>query len=203
MHIEKHICDNLLGTLMNWEGKSKDNENSRKDLKEMGIRHELHVKHLPNKKPYLPPACYSMSNVEKTSFLQVLKNLKVPDGYASNISRGVSLKYRKILNLKSHDGHILMQDILPIALRASMVSRSQSRVVKAVCDFCSFFKGLCAKVLVLNELEKLEHQVVQTLCELEQLFPPSFFTIMVHLSVHLISEAKLGGPVQYRWMYPI
>ncbi|GJT68551.1 hypothetical protein Tco_1020031 [Tanacetum coccineum] len=203
MHIEKNIFDNLLGTLMNWDGKSKDNENSRKDLKEMGIRHDLHVINLPNKKPYLPPACYSMSNVEKTSFLQVLKNLKVPDGYASNISRGVSLKDRKILNLKSHDGHILMQDILPIALRASMVSRSQSRVVKAVSDLCSFFKGLCAKVLDVNELETLEHQVVQTLCELEQLFPPSFFTIMVHLSVHLISEAKLGGPVQYRWMYPI
>ncbi|GJY31198.1 uncharacterized protein Tco_0414693 [Tanacetum coccineum] len=203
MHIEKNIFDNLLGTLMNWDGKSKDNENSRKDLKEMGIRHDLHVINLPNKKPYLPPACYSMSNVEKTSFLQVLKNLKVPDGYASNISRGVSLKDRKILNLKSHDGHILMQDILPIALRASMVSRSQSRVVKAVSDLCSFFKGLCAKVLDVNELETLEHQVVQTLCELEQLFPPSFFTIMVHLSVHLILEAKLGRPVQYRWMYPI
>ncbi|GKB04490.1 RNA-directed DNA polymerase [Tanacetum coccineum] len=35
MHIEKNIFDNLLGTLMNWDGKSKDNENSRKDLKEI------------------------------------------------------------------------------------------------------------------------------------------------------------------------
>ncbi|XXG68738.1 hypothetical protein AAC387_Pa06g1756 [Persea americana] len=26
---------------------------------------------------------------------------------------------------------------------------------------------------------------------------------MVHLSVHLPSEAMLGGPVQYRWMHPI
>ncbi|CAN1791692.1 hypothetical protein LINPERHAP1_LOCUS19427, partial [Linum perenne] len=26
---------------------------------------------------------------------------------------------------------------------------------------------------------------------------------MVHLAVHLPHEAKLGGPVQYRWMYPI
>nr|GLL16865.1 uncharacterized protein LOC110673961 [Ipomoea trifida] len=26
---------------------------------------------------------------------------------------------------------------------------------------------------------------------------------MVHLPVHLASEAKIGGPVQYRWMYPI
>ena len=72
-----------------------------------------------------------------------------------------------------------------------------------MCDLCSFFKGLCAKVLDPSELEKMEYQVVWTLCELEQLFPPSFFTIMVHLTIHLISEAKLGGPVHYRWMYPI
>nr|GEY59289.1 hypothetical protein [Tanacetum cinerariifolium] len=26
---------------------------------------------------------------------------------------------------------------------------------------------------------------------------------MVYLTIHLISEAKLGGPVHYRWMYPI
>lgn len=113
------------------------------------------------------------------------------------------MKDRKLFNLKSYDGHILMQDILPIALRVSMNSRAQSRVVKVVSDFCSFFKGLCAKVLDLGELDKMEDQVVQTLCELNQIFPPSFFTIMVHLTIHLISEAKLGGPVHYRWMYPI
>jgi hypothetical protein len=26
---------------------------------------------------------------------------------------------------------------------------------------------------------------------------------MVHLVVHLVEEAKLGGPIHYRWMYPI
>ncbi|KAK7268575.1 hypothetical protein RIF29_21276 [Crotalaria pallida] len=26
---------------------------------------------------------------------------------------------------------------------------------------------------------------------------------MVHLVVHLVEEAKLGGPVHYRWMFPI
>ena len=34
-------------------------------------------------------------------------------------------------------------------------------------------------------------------------FPPAFFDIMVHLAIHLPLEAKLGGPVGYRWMYPI
>ncbi|XP_010424529.1 PREDICTED: uncharacterized protein LOC104709653 [Camelina sativa] len=33
-------------------------------------------------------------------------------------------------------------------------------------------------------------------------FPPNFFDIMVHLVIHLGREARLGGPVQFRWMYP-
>jgi len=37
---------------------------------------------------------------------------------------------------------------------------------------------------------------------LETIFPPSFFNVMEHLLVHLAEEAELGGPVQYRWMYP-
>ncbi|KAL4330077.1 hypothetical protein AHAS_Ahas13G0364000 [Arachis hypogaea] len=37
----------------------------------------------------------------------------------------------------------------------------------------------------------------------EMIFPSSFFTVMVHLTVHLFDEVTLGGPVHYRWMYPI
>nr|GEX02948.1 hypothetical protein [Tanacetum cinerariifolium] len=203
MHIEKNVSDNIIGTLLGLDGKTKDNKNTRKDLEEMGIRHDLHLINLPNGKLYLPSTCYTMSLVEKSNFLQLLKDLKVPDGYSSNFSRGVSVKDHKISNLKTHDGHILMQDVLPIALRASAISRTQSRLVKAVTDYCFFFKGLCAKVLDPSELVNMEYQLVQTLYELEQIFPPSFFTVMVHLTIHLIYEAKLGGPIHYRWMYPV
>jgi len=30
-----------------------------------------------------------------------------------------------------------------------------------------------------------------------------FFDIMVHLPIHLVDEARIAGPMQYRWMYPI
>ncbi|KAL4273495.1 hypothetical protein GQ457_13G017720 [Hibiscus cannabinus] len=43
MHIEKNVCDNVLGTLLNIEGKTKDNINARFDLECMGIRPELHA----------------------------------------------------------------------------------------------------------------------------------------------------------------
>nr|GEX43839.1 hypothetical protein [Tanacetum cinerariifolium]GEX43849.1 hypothetical protein [Tanacetum cinerariifolium] len=203
MHIEKNVSDNIIRTLLGLDGKTKDNKNTRKDLEEMGIRHDHQLINRPNGNPYLPPAGYTMSPVEKSNFLQLLKDLKVPDGYSSNILRGLSVKDHKISNLKSHDWHILMQDVLPITLRASMISRTQSRLIKAVTNYCFFFKGLCVKVLDPSELDNMEYQIVQTLCELEQIFPPSFFTVMVHLTIHMIYEAKLGGPVHCRWMYPV
>jgi len=80
--------------------KTNDNEKALRDLMVMGIRYDLHHVERPNKRPYLPPACNSMSNAEKSAFLQVLKYLKVTDGYASNISRGVSMKDRNLFSLR-------------------------------------------------------------------------------------------------------
>ena len=34
-------------------------------------------------------------------------------------------------------------------------------------------------------------------------FPPGFMNVMQHLLVHLAWEALVGGPMQFRWMYPI
>ena len=41
-----------------------------------------------------------------------------------------------------------------------------------------------------------------TLCFLFEYFPHSFFDIMLHLTVHLIREVRLCGPIYFRWMYP-
>ena len=54
-----------------------------------------------------------------------------------------------------------------------------------------------------EDLDKLSSSIKETACRLEMVFPPSFFDIMIHLPVHLAEEAKLGGPVCYRWMYPV
>src|SRR4051794_9991388 len=52
-------------------------------------------------------------------------------------------------------------------------------------------------------IEKLQEQVPDMLCKLEMIFPPGFFTPMLHLIVHLANEALLGGPVQYHWQFCI
>ncbi|GKB84680.1 uncharacterized protein Tco_0956952 [Tanacetum coccineum] len=42
MNIEKNVCESIVGTLMNLDGKTKDHIKARLDLQEMGIRPELH-----------------------------------------------------------------------------------------------------------------------------------------------------------------
>ena len=66
MHIEKNIYDNLLGTLLNLKGKSKDNLKVRQDLQLMKIRPELNSVLLPNEKYEIPNAPYTLSSDEKT-----------------------------------------------------------------------------------------------------------------------------------------
>lgn len=101
--------------------------------------------------------------------------------------------------MKIHDCHVLMEQLLPLAIRNVV----PDNVTAVLIELCSFFRQLCAKSLSLSDLDRLQDRIILTLCHLEILFPPSFFTIMVHLTIHLVDEAKLGGPVHYRWMYPI
>jgi len=109
MHIEKNVMDNILGTILDIKGKTKDNLAARLDLQEMGLRPKLHLFTAVNGKTYISAACHTMSREDKENFLKVLRNVRVPDGYTSNISRCVRLKDRTIFGLKSHDSHILMQ----------------------------------------------------------------------------------------------
>ncbi|GJT15354.1 putative transposase-associated domain-containing protein [Tanacetum coccineum] len=100
MHVEKIVCESLVGTLLNVPGKTKDRMNARLDLAELGIKPKL-------------------------------------------------------------------------------------------------------KEINLQELDKLQLELVVTLCLLKKFFPLSFFDIMIHLTVHLTREVKLCGRICSRWMYPI
>ncbi|KAI5350696.1 hypothetical protein L3X38_003587 [Prunus dulcis] len=136
---------------------------------------------------------------ERRAFCEFLKSVKFPNGYASNISRNVNVDEGTVSGLKSHDCHVLMQRLLLGGIRKDLKKSIYSPLV----ELSSFFQQICAKTLRVVDLDKLEENIVMTLCKLEKIFPPAFFDVMVHLAVHLPQEAKLGGPVGYRWMYPI
>ncbi|XP_031248828.1 uncharacterized protein LOC116106594 [Pistacia vera] len=190
--------DNIIGTLLNIEGKSKDTDKARLDLANMNIRKELHLQ--PHGDRYLKSqACYTLTLDERRQFCQFLKLVKFPDGYASNISRCVNVKNGKVHGLKSHDCHVLLQQLLPVGIRPFL----RQDVCTALVDLSYFFQQICARTSSINYLNRLEQDIVPILYKLEMVFPPTFFDIMVHLAVHIPLEAKLGDPVGYRWTYPV
>ncbi|KAA0059821.1 transposase [Cucumis melo var. makuwa] len=196
MHIEKNVCMNILGTLLNIPGKSKDGLNARRDLVDLKLRPELAPISI-EKKIFIPPACYTLTKEENRCILKTLPRIKVPKGYSSNIRNLVSMTDLKLNSLKSHDCHVLIQQLFPIALR-SVLSK---HVRYAITKLCIFFNSVCNKVLDAQQLDKLEEDIVVTLCLFEKYFPHSYFTIMIHLTVHIVREVKLCGPIYLRWMY--
>jgi hypothetical protein len=48
----------------------------------------------------------------------------------------------------------------------------------------------------------LERRHFETLCLLEATFPPSFFDLMLHLTVHLVREIWFLGPSYLHQMFP-
>ncbi|CAL1383444.1 unnamed protein product [Linum trigynum] len=199
MHIEKNICDNVVGTLLSIPGKTKDTVKAREDLEVMRIRKELQLVKRSDGRYDMPPPLYTMTKQERKDFCQFLKEVKFPDAYASNISRCANVVEGKVTGLKSHDCHILLQRLLPVGVRGGM----DAHVANVLAELGDFFHRLCCKTLSVEALDKLQEDIIMILCKLEMIYPPAFFDVMVHLAIHLPYEAKLGGPVQYRWMYPI
>jgi len=130
------------------------------------------------KKIYLPPACHTLSRKEKISFCQCLHRVKVPQGYSSNIKSLLQLKDLKLVGLKSHDCHVLVQQLLLVAIRDIL----PNKVRLAITHLCFFFNAICSKVVDPVKLDELENEVSIILCQLEMYFPLSFFDIMFHLT---------------------
>ena len=109
------------------------------------------------------------------------------------------MKTGKLNGLKSHDYHIIIERLLPVMFLCYLGDGVWSMLAELSC----FYRLLCAKEIKKEMMEKLEKDVPVLICKMEKNFPPGFFNPMQHLLVHLPYEAKVGGPVQYRWMYYI
>ena len=94
----------------------------------------------------------------------------------------MSFKDLKLVGLKFHDCHVLMQQLLPVAVRGIL----PEKVRFAICRLCFFFNAICSKVIDPKQLDNLENEASIILCELEMYFLPSFFDILSHLIVHFV-----------------
>ncbi|KAL0278016.1 UNVERIFIED_CONTAM: hypothetical protein Sradi_7304200 [Sesamum radiatum] len=177
-------------------GETKDNLNARKDLKNICNRPELEVdERRPNA---MPKAAYTLTKEQKEKICAWVRSLRFPDGYASNIARCVDIANLRVHGMKSHDCHVFMQKLIPVAFRELLLEF----VWSALTEVSLLFQVLCSTILDFKKVQELEENVAIIMCNLEKIFPPTFFDSMEHLIVHLPYEARVGGPVQYRWMYP-
>ncbi|KAM3410550.1 hypothetical protein ACQJBY_002640 [Aegilops geniculata] len=147
----------------------------------------------------MAPAVYVLDTVKRKEFCEVLSRVRFPHGFASNPERRVSADGNKVQGLKTHDCHVLLQRVLPVILRGL----GRPDLYRAVAELGQFFRELCSRNIRIDALECLRDKIPTILCDLEKIYPPVFFDVMVHLAVHLPDEALLRGPVQYGWMYPI
>ena len=82
LHIEKKFC--VIGTLLDIPRQTKGTLKSQLDLHHMGLKKPLHP--IENVDKYLiSPERYTVLKEEKVKFCQILKDVKYPDAYASNI----------------------------------------------------------------------------------------------------------------------
>ena len=78
----------------------------------------------------------------------------------------MSVKDLKLVGLKSHDYHVLMQQLLPVAVRGIL----PEKVRFVICRLCFFFNAICSKVIDPQQLDNLENEASIILCELEMYF---------------------------------
>ncbi|XP_024190647.1 uncharacterized protein LOC112194661 [Rosa chinensis] len=136
MHVEKNVTESVIGTLLGIDGKNKDSLKARLDMVLMGVKHSLHPK-ARGDRTWLPPAKYTLSKDEKTLMCKVLESVRVSDGFSSNIRRCVRVDERKLVGLKSHDCHIIMQYLLPVAIRHSL-KPDITKTRQQLQDLCNF-----------------------------------------------------------------
>ena len=109
----------------------------------------------------------------------------------------MDLKKYKLFGMKSHDCHVFMQRLIPIAFRNLM----PTNVWQPLSELSLFFKNLTCTKLKEEDMRRLELEISIILCKLERIFPSGFFDSMEHLHVHFPYEARIAGPVKFRWMY--
>ncbi|CAL8135616.1 unnamed protein product [Prunus armeniaca] len=92
MHIEKNVCDSIIGTLLEIPGKNKDEIPAWLDLLNMGVKTDLQPEY-GQRRTRLPLGPWNLSRAKKRAD-------------------------SRLLGLKSHDCHTLMQQLLPVAIRS-------------------------------------------------------------------------------------
>ena len=196
MHIEKNVAATTMGFLLG----ENDTIAIRKDAQEQGVMPNIHLVQQGTSDTYLKPhAPYILRPDEKARVLQTIKAVRTPSGHCGNFDKLVNTEKGKMQFMKSHDWHILIQEVLPAAIRGSLVEGPRVAVIRL--GHC--FKRFCDKVIDRGDIAELQNYVAETASLLEIHFPLGYWNTMPHFIVHIPRELYWCGPVHTRWMYGV
>ncbi|RDX94992.1 hypothetical protein CR513_22545, partial [Mucuna pruriens] len=163
MHIKRNILMNVFDIVMEINGRTKDTHNDPMDTEEICNRKELELKDIVHVKLFKPKEAYALIKSQR-----VVKELKLPDGYTSNLSKYINLNQGNLHGMKSHDCHVFMQRLLLIAFNSL-----PKHIWKPLIELCHFFRELTLITLNVEKLRVMEDNIHVLLCKLEQIFPPT------------------------------
>lgn len=201
MHIEKNVAACLFKTFSNASGTKADSLNLRRQLKEMKMMDDLWAQDAGldergNRKWMFARAPWIWTSSQYDLVIEIISSIRAPTGYGSSFSTKFSTD-RKVVGMKSHDYHNLLQDILPIVVRGTLTKEIRDVVYR----LSSLFRWMSSKDILEAEIPSKVEEAYSIMAKMEAHFPPTVFDVQFHLIVHLVPEIALAGPVSGRWMY--
>jgi hypothetical protein len=103
---------------MDVKGKTKDNIKARLDIALFCNRKNIELV-CDESRVAKPRASFVLEKNAQLLVYKWLKSLCFLDGHVSNISRLVNMKEYRLYGLKSHDCHVFIQTLIPLAFRIS------------------------------------------------------------------------------------
>lgn len=108
--------------------------------------------------------------------MSTIHKLMVPLVEACKVNEEACV-HREDTNLKSHDMHVLCQQILPTPMRHTLHVGPKTTISK----LSVVFQSMCGKVVYVRDMQCLNQYMAEILCMLEACFPPSFWDIMLYI----------------------
>lgn len=116
-------------------------------------RKDFELKPQPNGKLIKPNSTYNLTSQEAKAVYRWLNELRMHDGYASNLTRYGDAKTGKLHGMKSHDCHVF--------------SSLPKHVLNPLTKISQFFRDICASTLIADNIIKLDQNIPVILCKLE------------------------------------
>ena len=135
-------------------------------------------------------SCVRLGQGKKKRILRGPVTCEIPTWICFQPWKESQCTWNTVQGLKTLDCHLLLNRVFPVILRGL----GRPDLYRAVAEMGPFFRELCSRNIRVDALERLRDKIPTILCNLEKIYPPAFFDVMVHLAVHLPDEALLRGP---------